>query len=85
MRSTLFRVAAPLMVLVTIAACGGGNEAASAGATDTTDSRDLTRAGADTAAQPQLQDVPAEKSPAPTPKASTPPAPKAQTPAPAPL
>ena len=69
--------AAPLAlsVALVVGACGTRDNASdTALATDTSAlNRDLARAGTDTAAQPQLKDVPATPAPAPTKTASTPP------------
>jgi hypothetical protein len=61
-----------LLALSAVLACSRGddNRADSALATDTALNRDINLAGTDTAAQPQLTDVPA--TPAPTPSASRP-------------
>jgi hypothetical protein len=68
--------AAVLSAALMLAACDRGSNggADSALAQDTALNRDLLLAGRDTAAQPQLQDVPADSSPlaAPTPRATTP-------------
>lgn len=61
-----------LAAVATVAACGG-SEKTEAALQDSALNRDLALAGQDSAAQPQLQDVPAET-----------PAPVAETPAPAP-
>ena len=78
--------AAVLSAALMIAACDSGSSggADSPLAQDTALNRDLLLAGRDTAAQPQLQDVPAETSTAttPTPRATTPARPAARTPAP---
>jgi hypothetical protein len=66
------RVAA-LLILATVVACSGQKDD-SALLDDTTLGRDLARVEGDTALQPQLQDVPAEKAetPAPTPPRTRP-------------
>ena len=64
-----------LLALSAVIACSRGddNRADSALATDTALNRDINLAGADTAAQPQLTDVPAAPAPAPSrPAASRP-------------
>lgn len=70
-----------LILAGALGACGGGDRQAATPA-DSTAERDLTRAGMDTGAQPQLQDVPlartGETPPAPTPRPKSPP-PKAET------
>ncbi len=54
------RISLPMIAVALLAACGGGDRNAdSALAADTTLNRDLALAGRDTAAQPQLTDVPA--------------------------
>lgn len=72
------------VALIALAACGGGDSARkdTGLAADTALGRDLQLAGADTTAQPQLQDVPAGgAAPAPAAPATTPaPAPRASTP-----
>ncbi|MHB1264389.1 MAG: glycine zipper 2TM domain-containing protein [Gemmatimonadaceae bacterium] len=65
------------VALIALAGCGGGDAARkdTGLAADTALGRDLQLAGADTTAQPQLQDVPAgggAAAPAPAPRASTP-------------
>jgi hypothetical protein len=71
-----------LTVALAVAACSkGGENSDSALATDTTLNRDLQLAAGDSAAQPQLKDVPAE-APAPTPTTSTPSRPRTTTPKP---
>jgi hypothetical protein len=65
-------------MLLAVAACSRGDDDNGALSDDTTLSRDLARVGADSLAQPQLQDVPpaqVEQPPAVTPEAP-PPAPK---------
>jgi hypothetical protein len=72
-----------LSAALTLAACDRGNGGADSSlAQDTALNRDLLLAGRDTAAQPQLQDVPADTSAltAPAPRATTP-APRTTTPA----
>jgi hypothetical protein len=65
------RVAA-LLVLATVVACSGQKDDSALG-DDTSLGRDLARVEGDTALQPQLQDVPAEKeTPAPTPPVTRP-------------
>jgi hypothetical protein len=65
--------AAVLSAALMLAACDrGGGGADSSLATDTALNRDLLLAGRDTAAQPQLADVPADSSAAPAPRATTP-------------
>lgn len=70
------RAAVPLALLAAVAtgACKSNERAADTGAlaTDSTLNRDLNLAGADTAAQPQLQDVPSTTGAAPTTSSSTP-------------
>lgn len=73
------------VALIALAACGGGDAARkdTGLAADTALGRDLQLAGADTTAQPQLQDVPAGGAAAPAPVTSAPapaPAPRATTP-----
>ena len=71
-----------LLLAGALGACSGGGDQSTVTA-DSTDTRDLTRAGVDSAAQPHLQDVPIAKAeetppaPAPRPK-SPPPPPKAE-------
>ncbi len=71
MISTLHRAAVPFALAATLVLGACGKDASNnALSQDTTLARDLARAGADSAAQPQLQDVPAtvaEATPAPPP------------------
>src|SRR4029453_7904334 len=71
-----------------VAACSKGDNKADTLATDTALSRDLQLATGDSAAQPQLKDVPATPAPTPAPTTSKPrasrPAPKPATPKPEP-
>ncbi|MGZ8378026.1 MAG: YMGG-like glycine zipper-containing protein [Gemmatirosa sp.] len=74
-----------LAAVATVAACGG-SEKTEAALQDSALNRDLALANQDSAAQPQLQDVPAE-TPAPLPEEAAPipaPAPPRATPRPAP-
>ena len=61
MRQVIRRIATPLALTfaLTVAACSTGDNDTDTLATDTALSRDLELAGTDTAAQPQLTDVPA--------------------------
>ncbi|HEY0970755.1 MAG TPA: hypothetical protein VGE02_07255, partial [Gemmatimonadales bacterium] len=77
------RLTAPFALGLALAACGGGDDTTDGLARDTSLSRDLQLAGADTLAQPQLTDtLPAASAdaprvdPAPTP---APPPPRAST------
>lgn len=68
------------LLTVALAACGGGGADETAMVADTT-GRDLSLAGADSTAQPQLQDVPVTSSTAaPAPATKSPPPAKAGTP-----
>src|SRR3954462_2894306 len=83
MQTKLSRIAAPVLLTVTLAlgACKQGDKPEDALAQDTSLAHDLQLANADTMSQPELKDVPATVLPAPT---STEPAPKvtkSQTPA----
>ena len=71
------RVAA-LLVLTTFVACSKKDD--SALLDDTSLGRDLARVSGDSAVQPELQDVPAEKTPATTPPRTTAPRPKTTPP-----
>jgi YmgG-like glycine-zipper protein len=76
-----------LSMALAIGACADrGNRSDTALATDTALNRDLALAGRDTAAQPQLRDVPSGTATTPAPRATTPRAttPRATTPAPKP-
>ena len=69
-----------LTVALAVAACSkGGEKSDSTLATDSALNRDLQLATGDSAAQPQLKDVPAE-APAPTPATSSPSRPRTTTP-----
>src|SRR5207302_7994866 len=61
MKSTLSRIATPILLGVTLAlgACKQGDKPEDALASDTSLAHDLQLANADTTAQPQLKDVPA--------------------------
>ncbi|MDQ3949572.1 MAG: hypothetical protein M3282_04430, partial [Gemmatimonadota bacterium] len=78
-----FSVAAVLSAALTLAACerGGSGGADSPLAQDTALNRDLLLAGRDTAAQPQLQDVPADSNAAAAPARASTPTRRAATPA----
>ncbi|HEX9564089.1 MAG TPA: glycine zipper domain-containing protein [Gemmatimonadaceae bacterium] len=83
MRSSTIRAFTALALAAVMLACGRGADQEAAAA-DSTDVRDLTRAGMDSAALPQLKDVPvATSDPAtktPRPKAAPPPPAQKQAP-----
>ncbi|HSA56058.1 MAG TPA: hypothetical protein VLE53_10155 [Gemmatimonadaceae bacterium] len=97
MQSVFRRIALPVALVATavFAACGG-NDDNSALEQDSALARDLARAGVDSAAQPELKDIPAAepapatkapttsgtRTPAPRPKTSPTPPPPAEPPAP---
>jgi hypothetical protein len=83
MKTTFSRIAAPVLFGFTLAlgACKQGDKPEDALAQDTSLAHDLQLANADTAAQPQLKDVPATVVPAETPTTQTPRVTKRQTPA----
>lgn len=83
MKTTFSRIAAPVLFGFTLAlgACKQGDKPEDALAQDTSLAHDLQLANADTAAQPQLKDVPATVIPAETPTTQTPRVTKRQTPA----
>ena len=83
MKTTFARVAAPVLFGVTLAlgACKQGDKPEDALAQDTSLAHDLQLANADTAAQPQLKDVPATVIPAEAPTTQAPRVTKKQTPA----
>jgi len=82
MKTTFTRIAAPVLFGVTLAlgACKQGDKPEDALAQDTSLAHDLQLANADTAAQPQLQDVPATVVPAEAPVTRAPRVAKRQTP-----
>jgi hypothetical protein len=83
MKTTFARIAAPVLFGFTLAlgACKQGDKPEDALAQDTSLAHDLQLANADTAAQPQLKDVPATVIPAETPTTQAPRVTKRQTPA----
>jgi len=74
MQTKLSRTAAPvlLIAILALASCKQGDKPEDALAQDTSLARDLQLANADTAAQPQLKDVPVTVVPAETPSAQAP-------------
>jgi hypothetical protein len=78
MRINANRWLATLLLGAAVAACGGGSDAETAMA-DSTEARDLTRAGVDSGVLPELKDVPVatQNPPARTPRPTTPPPQKA--------
>jgi hypothetical protein len=74
MQTKLSRTATPvlLIAILALASCKQGDKPEDALAQDTSLARDLQLANADTAAQPQLKDVPVTVVPAETPTAPTP-------------
>ena len=82
-KTTFTRIAAPVLFGFTLAlgACKQGDKPEDALAQDTSLAHDLQLANADTAAQPQLKDVPATVVPAETPVTQAPRVAKRQTPA----
>ena len=82
-KTTFTRIAAPVLFGFTLAlgACKQGDKPEDALASDTSLAHDLQLANADTAAQPQLKDVPATVVPAETPVTQAPRVAKRQTPA----
>jgi YMGG-like Gly-zipper len=74
MKTTLSRIAAPVLfaVTITLGACKQGDKPEDALAQDTSLAHDLTLANADTMAQPQLKDVPVTTSPTINPSAPAP-------------
>jgi YMGG-like Gly-zipper len=84
-KTTFTRIAAPVLLAftLTLGACKQGDKPEDALAQDTSLAHDLQLANADTAAQPQLKDVPATVVPAETPATQTqaPRVTKRQTPA----
>jgi hypothetical protein len=82
-KTTFTRIAAPVLFGFTISlgACKQGDKPEDALAQDTSLARDLQLANADSAAQPQLKDVPATVAPAQSPTAEAPRVAKRQTPA----
>jgi hypothetical protein len=83
MTKTAFsRIATPVLFAVTLAlgACKQGDKPEDALASDTSLAHDLQLANADSAAQPQLKDVPATVEPANNPVATAPKVTKRQTP-----
>src|SRR4051794_9987614 len=74
LNSTFSRIAAPVLFAVTLAlgACKQGDKPEDALASDTSLAHDLQLANADTAAQPQLKDVPATVETAPNPTTTAP-------------
>jgi len=81
-KTTFSRIVTPVLFAVTIAlgACKQGDKPEDALASDTSLAHDLQLANADSAAQPQLKDVPATVEPANNPVTTTPKATKRQTP-----
>ena len=82
MKSTFSRIATPVLFGVTLAlgACKQGDKPEDALASDTSLAHDLQLANSDTAAQPELKDVPATVEPAANPVTTAPKA-RRQTPA----
>jgi YMGG-like Gly-zipper len=80
--TTFSRIATPVLFAVTLAlgACKQGDKPEDALASDTSLAHDLQLANADTAAQPQLKDVPATVEPAANPVTTTPKVARRQTP-----
>src|SRR3954466_583646 len=74
MQTKLSRIAAPVLLTVTLAlgACKQGDKPEDALAQDTSLAHDLSLANADTMAQPQLKDVPATTVPAVSPSQAAP-------------
>ena len=83
MQTKLSRTAAPvlLIAILALASCKQGDKPEDALAQDTSLARDLQLANADTAAQPQLKDVPVTVVPAETPAAQAPKVAQRQKPA----
>lgn len=83
MKITFSRIATPVLLAVTITlgACKQGDKPEDALAQDTSLAHDLDLANADTAAQPQLKDVPVTTSPAANPTAPAPKVSQRKTPA----
>jgi len=81
-KTTFSRIATPVLFAVTLAlgACKQGDKPEDALASDTSLAHDLQLANADTAAQPQLKDVPATVEPAHSPVTTAPKLSKRQTP-----
>jgi hypothetical protein len=81
MNSTFSRIATPILFGVTLAlgACKQGDKPEDALASDTSLAHDLQLANADSAAQPQLKDVPATVEPAANPVTTAPRVTKRQT------
>jgi hypothetical protein len=82
MKSTFSRIATPVLFGVTLAlgACKQGDKPEDALASDTSLAHDLQLANADSAAQPELKDVPATVEPAANPTTPTPRVAQRQTP-----
>src|SRR2546423_1864150 len=82
MKSTFSRIATPVLLGVTLAlgACKQGDKPEDALASDTSLAHDLQLANADSAAQPQLKDVPATVEPAQNPTTTAPKVAQRQTP-----
>jgi hypothetical protein len=82
MQTRLSRIAAPILLTVTLAlgACKQGDKPEDALAQDTSLARDLQLANTDSTAQPQLKDVPATVEPAASPVTSAPRKAQKQTP-----
>ena len=82
-KTTFARIATPVLFAFTLAlgACKQGDKPEDALAQDTSLAHDLQLANADTAAQPQLKDVPTTVVPAEAPTTQTPRVAKRQTPA----
>jgi hypothetical protein len=83
MKMTFSRIATPVLfaVTITLGACKQGDKPEDALAQDTSLAHDLDLANADTAAQPQLKDVPVTTSPAANPTAPAPKVSQRKTPA----
>ena len=82
-KMTFSRIATPILLGVTLAlgACKQGDKPEDALASDTSLAHDLQLANSDTAAQPELKDVPATVEPAANPVTTAPKATRRQTPA----
>jgi hypothetical protein len=83
MKSTFSRIATPVLLGITLAlgACKQGDKPEDALASDTSLAHDLQLANSDTAAQPELKDVPAIVEPAANPVTTAPKVTRRQTPA----
>lgn len=80
MRTRANRLLATMLLGAVLTACGGSGDDTAAMAADSTDARDLTIAGVDSTAQPQLKDVPLTPSTTPPTSQPRPKAPPAATP-----